>query len=858
MPPGYQVFRRDRGSRGGGVAVIVKDSVDACLADQIADHESIFLKISLDHVTFFLCALYRTPNADDMFLMKLYDRLLSLCGKHVLLTGDFNLPSIVWDNLSYGCSPSGDSILDIMFLLNLKQAVDVCTRGGSILDLLFLSEIFSDGHVAIEPGISDHKLIFFTWNKALHHAKNTQPATLIKEFTRANDVAIIDYLETHIGSLLHNVETSWQSFVRTIRHCVENFVPCRKTYKHRANPWISREIIHMKRKIKRLRKKHVPMTPQLKVLKDKLQTSLAQARNTFYSNTLTEFLQNSPQKFWRYLSESKTGSSKMKVNGVIITDAPTIAEHFNAYFQSVFSQTDDYELENSFVDSDNDLLVTQEGVLHMLLQLDPKKPPGPDGIPNAFFNRYAEYLSEFLTGLFNLSIATGEIPADWGIARVKPIHKKGDPLSFENYRPISITSSCCKLLEHVIANYVYEFLSEHNVLSKHQHGFRRGLSTVTQLVTTVHEFSRVLDVSGQTDVLFLDLCKAFDKVPHGKLLHKLQRIGLPTKIVLWIQAYLQDRRQYVVIGNSSSTVLRVSSGVPQGSVLGPLLFLIYVNDLASLIPENVSVRLFADDCVIFKQISSPCDHVALQDALIAIDNWCQNGGMQLNTNKTVLLRITRKLSPSQFHYTLRGTNINNVDKYKYLGVTLSSKLTWSTHITDITTSALRKLWFLKRKLASAPSRTKILAYNACVRSKLEYASIIWDPHTKKDIMNLERINRKAVRFIFGKYRRFDSPTTLMQLNDISTLEARRKFSRLSFLYNCLCGIVKIDLPDCVKPLSVRRTRHGHEHALTPIFARSNAFKYSFFPRTVDDWNCLPCDIFHSNKFLGDLERHLLS
>lgn len=347
-------------------------------------------------------------------------------------------------------------------------------------------------------------------------------------------------------------------------------------------------------------------------------------------------------------------------------------------------------------------------------------------------------------------------------------------------------------------------------------------------------------------------------MPHGKLLHKLQRIGLPTKIVLWIQAYLQDRRQYVVIGNSSSTVLRVSSGVPQGSVLGPLLFLIYVNDLASLIPENVSVRLFADDCVIFKQISSPCDDVALQDALIAIDNWCQNGGMQLNTNKTVLLRITRKLRPSQFHYTLRGTNINNVDKYKYLGVTLSSKLTWSTHITDITTSALRKLWFLKRKLASAPSRTKILAYNACVRSKLEYASIIWDPHTKKDIMNLERINRKAVRFIFGKYRRFDSPTTLMQLNDISTLEARRKFSRLSFLYNCLCGIVKIDLPDCVKPLSVRRTRHGHEHALTPIFARSNAFKYSFFPRTVDDWNCLPCDIFHSNKFLGDLERHLLS
>lgn len=222
--------------------------------------------------------------------------------------------------------------------------------------------------------------------------------------------------------------------------------------------------------------------------------------------------------------------------------------------------------------------------------------------------------------------------------------------------------------------------------------------TVTQLVTTVHEFSRVLDASGQIDVLFLDLCKAFDKVPHGKLLHKLQCLGLPGKIVQWIRAYLQNRQQYVVINNSSSSVLHVTSGVPQGSVLGPLLFLIYVNDLADVIPENVSVRLFADDCIIFKQIVSPRDHIELQQALIAIDNWCEKWGMQLNTQKTVLLRITRKLNPSHCCYSLRNNNIAIVSKYKYLGITLTSNLSWSTHISDICTSALRKLWFLKRKL----------------------------------------------------------------------------------------------------------------------------------------------------------------
>lgn len=139
VPPGYQLFRRDRGSRGGGIAVIVKDNVDVTLVDQIVDHKSLFLKISFEQVTFFLCAVYRAPYADDLFLNKLYDRLLGLRNKNILITGDFSLPSIVWDDLRYGCSSYGDSILDIMFLLNLAQAVNEYTRGSSILDLLSFS-----------------------------------------------------------------------------------------------------------------------------------------------------------------------------------------------------------------------------------------------------------------------------------------------------------------------------------------------------------------------------------------------------------------------------------------------------------------------------------------------------------------------------------------------------------------------------------------------------------------------------------------------------------------------------------------------------------------------------------------------
>lgn len=367
----------------------------------------------------------------------------------------------------------------------------------------------------------------------------------------------------------------------------------------------------------------------------------------------------------------------------------------------------------------------------MLLNLNIKKSAGSDGIPNAFLRRYAEQISGYLTKLFNLSITTGDTPSDWRIARVKPIYKKGDRLSVNNYRPVSVISTCCKLLEHAVARYIQEFSADRNVLSPHQHGFRRSMSTVTQLVSNVHEILGVLDVSGQVDMVFLDFSKAFDKVPHGKLLYKLECLGLPSFIVTWIGAYLSNRSQFVEVKNCSSPVLPVTSGVPQGSVLGPLLFLIYVNDLIQVVSGTVSIRLFADDCVVFEEISCTNDHILLQNSICAIGDWCKRWGMILNSDKTVLLRVTRKKRVSAFTYSINNKPVTEVDKFKYLGVTLTNKFTWSEHISDICIASLRKLWFLKRKLKNAPIGTKLLAYNACIRSKLEYASVVWDPNYKK-------------------------------------------------------------------------------------------------------------------------------
>lgn len=284
--------------------------------------------------------------------------------------------------------------------------------------------------------------------------------------------------------------------------------------------------------------------------------------------------------------------------------------------------------------------------------------------------------------------------------------------------------------------------------------------------------------------------------------------------------------------------------------------IIYINDLPDVIPNSVSIRLFADDCIVFKQIRKTSDHGILQASLTAIDKWCVERSMKLNVKKTVLLRVTRKKHFSPFTYSLQGSDIKEVASHKYLGLTLTNQLDWSPHISQICSSAFSTLCFLKRKLNRAPSNIKFLAYNTFIRTKLEYASIIWDPHTKKNITALEMIQRKAVRFIFHKYSRSDSPTQLMVENDIPLLSVRRKMNTILFLGKILSQEVNIPLPNFVQPSTARRTRHTREHMLQPVFARTNSFKYSFFPRTISDWNLLSEFLFQSSNFNKALEGHL--
>lgn len=849
FPPSYTCYRKDRQTRGGGVAILVKREVSSVsLPDINSCHESVFCKAVIAGNPIIIAGVYRPPGAPPAFLIDLYEHLEKYRNQNIIIAGDFNMPGMHWESMKCGSIDvqSAEILLDMSLAYSLTQTVldptRVTSSASSILDLVFCSASFESCMATVLDGISDHKLVNFNCSLPRRTRSSRPEPVVVKQYSAADDFQIVHYLEEALLSFCDgSVNSLWTRFKFYCHFCIRNFVPDKLKKVGRTNPWITRDLIHLKRKIKRRRKQKIANDVVLHDLRDTLASKLKEAREHYYTETLGRFASESPRKFYQFLQNKDNRIPDEIMNGeTAVTNKNEIANAFNSYFQSVFSRPQNLSIMT--VPGPSSLInISLEGVTELLLRLDVKKSTGPDGIPAVFLKRYAEIIARFLVIIFDVSIKTSSVPDDWLLARVIPVFKKGNRLLVSNYRPISLTCICCKLLEHIIAKYLNTFLEQNKVIHSAQHGFRRGLSTTTQLLATVNEFSKVLDKSGQVDVIFMDFSKAFDKVPHIKLIDKMKVIGIPPEIINWVIAYLTNRKQYVDINGFTSGYLGVLSGVPQGSVLGPILFNIYINDLVQAIRPGVSVKLFADDCIIFNTINSISDQRDLCENLNYIKEWCKKWEMVINFEKTAYLCLSNKIRKLEFTYNVGGYAIRQVEEFKYLGVTITSKLSWTAHIDGICSAARRKLGFLKYKLGRSSSSLKLRAYKVIVRPSLEYASIVWDPHTAGNIQKIEKIQRLAARFIYNRYRCRDSPSALLQDANLQLLADRRKTARLNFFRLLYFSRSGLHAPDYITQDTTRSSRHKHSRSITPIFARTNIYKYSFFPRTVSDWNALPHD-----------------
>ena len=436
--------------------------------------------------------------------------------------------------------------------------------------------------------------------------------------------------------------------------------------------------------------------------------------------------------------------------------------------------------------------------------------------------------------LFTLSLLQHYIPVEWRAHCITPIHKSGDRSLVKNYRPISLLCTISKVLEKVIFNAVAEFATQ--FITSSQFGFLRQHSSLQQLLVFLHN---ILSSSSHSDVVYLDFKKAFDSVSHNELLVKLWKFGITGNLWSWFRGYLLHRSQCVCINKVFSSTLPVISGVPQGSILGPLLFLIFINDLPMSAP-SCHLLLFADDAKCVKSINGLDDYRALQQDLHNLTSWSYQWNLHFNESKCALLRFTpRSVDPSYNQtYFINNYPVATKESHKDLGVLISKDLSWEDHYDYMLSKAYKTFGLLRRSFAKALSiHTKKVLYISLVRSKLSYCSPIWRPQHLKDIQLLETLQRRATKFILNDYKSCYR-SRLLTLHMLPLMMQLEIIDILFFVTSIKHPTERFDILEYVT-FSSASTRSSSKCKLVHTLSRINRDRHFYFNRLPRLWNSLP-------------------
>ena len=414
--------------------------------------------------------------------------------------------------------------------------------------------------------------------------------------------------------------------------------------------------------------------------------------------------------------------------------------------------------------------------------LDKAKATGPDGISARMLKETASTIAPSVTELFNLSLHQQTFPSQWKYAKVVPIPKNSASKSSpNNYRPISLLPIVSKVFEKYIHSIISDHLDENCPIPTNQWGFQSGKSTTTALISTIHIWLNALDSGNEIATVFFDFKKAFDTVPHSLLIDKLRELQLHPCVIEWISNYLTKRSQSVVINGSTSQPMTIKSGVPQGSVLGPLLFLIYISSICDLpLSSRCRLVLYADDLVLFKVTQTSADFLEFQNDINKIVRWVDANLLTLNSSKCKCMLLTRKTTiMTPLYLGTCSDIIQEVKSYKYLGVLITADLRWDVHISGICLKAKRLLGLLYRKFyRSFDSAFLFRLYLSLVRPILEYACPVWDPYTFK---NIEQVQKFALKICA---HRWDTGYCTGHVQHCKSRDTEEIFKVNNFLQNC--------------------------------------------------------------------------
>ena len=859
--PNYDMFLNNNISRG--VALYTEKSLNARECEELNKsefQESVWCTFNdRDGNSILLGCIYRSPNTStEINDNKMFDLLKSnkmLKFDKVLIMGDFNYPFVRWDGKWSG--EKGEQIVEKIKDAYLIQKVDKPTRrrtnqNPTLDDWILINEenIISDIIHQDPVGKSDHDVLSFDLHISMNHDKKPKGRYTLN-LNKGNYNQLRSIISNHDWTIMDqmNVEESWNHLKEVLAMGMEECIPKVKTGRGKNTKpiWMDEKAFKTIKKKHKMYKRYLCTKTGQDYLRyieiRNLSNKLIKKCRKNYEREIGKESKKNPKKFWKYIKDKiKTnigiGTLKRK-DGSLADNDKDKAETLNDFFSSVFTREDPssvpilLECSRSNEVSICDVRVTTQAVINKLKELNPNKSQGPDLIPPRVLKEICNEIASPLGNIFNKSLETGTLPEDWKTAEVTAIFKKGSKTDPGNYRPVSLTCIACKILESFIRDVIVAHFTDNDLYAKCQHGFRKKRSCVTQLLEVIDNLTELLDKGEPIDIVYLDFRKAFDSVPHERLLTKLKAYGVTGNVLNWIMNFLKGRSQLVRVGEERSKKSEVLSGIPQGSILGPILFTVFINDLPDMI--QTTCKIFADDTKIYDKATNS---TKIQQDINKLQVWSDEWNLYFNVAKCKVMHIGK--NNAHFEYTMimneERQKINVCDEEKDLGVTFDKNLSFDPHIQRVVNKGNQMMGLIRRTFTYLEKETFTKLYKAFVRPHIEYANVIWSPHLKRQSKMIENVQRRATKILREcKNLSYEERLHYLQLH---SLKGRRIRGDLIQFFKIFHNYDDVNVHALFKFSEIDYTRNKEGK----IFIRhcyTNKRKFSFAFRIANYWNALP-------------------
>ena len=839
----YSIYRSDRPERkpgisahGGSLIAVHRafTSTPGLITAEIPGAVAQCI-ISIGHHTVCICCVYNPPNDSPyrlsiQCLQEVIRNAISVTPT-VIIAGDFNLPGIDW-NAQHSDDEYESIFLNTLLDCNLNQWVDVDTRGSRTLDLVCTSSSIEhvDTHT-LSTHMSDHLPIISSFELAdkTTHMECTVARKL--SYCRADYESLCALIvqRPFTCRCWSNPDVLVKEWYEWLMSIIQATVPLRTAHRSRLPPWITSSSSNLIKKLNTTRQHKGESHPATVALQSTVDKATEDDRRDYQEKLANSRCQTSWYRFFRKTRQNDYPSTMTLGTRSASTDADK-ASLFIDYFSSVFRVSSKCYILDMPHDSPsaciNDFDCSRARVHQILKDLDVRKSGGLDGVPATLLKNSCHELSKSMSQLFYKIKQTCKFPRAWKSGVVSAIYKKGDRRLVSNYRPISLLNIPSKVLERCIFMDLYPFLETY--LHRAQYGFRKRRSCITQLLVYLDAVYKALNRGDTCNVVYTDFEKAFDKVDHGILLRKLWTIGVRGRLWRLIRSYLSDRVQAVRVGESLSSFLPVTSGVPQGSLLGPLLFLVLINDL----PDACScgVLMCADDTKLL-----PTHPSLIQTEVSRLEDWCNQNNMHINAKKCSIVSFSRSVLEYQPNVVLDAARLPDVRDQLDLGLLVSSSLKWDNHIADKLSKAHKAFYAVRRNSGGLTALAKLNIYKTMILPIIVYASPCWFASTAS-LKKLESCQKKVLRWIVG-----DKPyEDCLRDANLLPISLYLQLIDLLFLSNVLDGRYYLDISLYIQlAVPSRNTRQADNPRFLLDRPRTRLCEHNFWFRAPDLANRLP-------------------